>query len=168
MRTGGTKSKTSEQLDQQLENMAASVEASIGESSGRVGFCALKENTDEVLAVFQDVLINPEFRQDKIDLVKSQIKSGISRRNDEAGEILNRSFAEVVYGRDNPYAWRMDMLTRQYSSRRSDRVLQALFLSFEHYPCGQGDLSPRRCARSSKNCSTAGLSNRTLYRHFRR
>ena len=108
MRTGGTKSKTSEQLDEQLENMAASVEASIGESSGRVGFNALKENTDEVLAVFQDVLTNPEFRQDKIDLVKSQIKSGISRRNDEAGEILSRSFAEVVYGRDNPYAWRME------------------------------------------------------------
>ena len=108
MRTGGTKSKTSEQLDEQLENMAASVEASIGESSGRVGFSALKENTDEVLAVFQDVLTNPEFRQDKIDLVKSQIKSGISRRNDEAGEILSRSFAEVVYGRDNPYAWRME------------------------------------------------------------
>ena len=59
MRTGGTKSKTSEQLDEQLENMAASVEASIGESSGRVGFSALKENTDEVLAVFQDVLIEP-------------------------------------------------------------------------------------------------------------
>ena len=108
MRTGGTKSKTSEQLDEQLENMAASVEASIGESSGRVGFSALKENTDEVLAVFQDVLMNPEFRQDKIGLVKSQIKSGISRRNDEAGEILSRSFAEVVYGRDNPYAWRME------------------------------------------------------------
>jgi zinc protease len=108
MRTGGTKSKTSEQLDEQLENIAASVESSIGESSGRVGFSALKENTDEVLAVFLDILTNPEFRQDKLDLVKSQIKSGISRRNDEAGEILSRSFAEVVYGRNNPYAWRME------------------------------------------------------------
>ena len=74
MRTGGTKSKTGEQLDEQLENIAASVETSIGESSGRVGFNALKENTDQVLAIFQDVLTNPEFRQDKLDLAKSQIR----------------------------------------------------------------------------------------------
>jgi zinc protease len=108
MRSGGTKSKTGEQLDEQLENIAASVETSIGESSGRVGFNALKENTDQVLAVFQDVLMNPEFRQDKLDLAKSQIRSGISRRNDEPGGILSRTFAEIVYGRDNPYAWRME------------------------------------------------------------
>jgi zinc protease len=42
MRNGGTKSKTGEQLDEQLESIAASVETSIGESSGRVGFSALK------------------------------------------------------------------------------------------------------------------------------
>ena len=42
MRSGGTKSKTGEQLDEQLENVAASVETSIGESSGRVGFSALE------------------------------------------------------------------------------------------------------------------------------
>ena len=126
MRSGGTKSKTSEQLDEQLENIAASVEASIGESSGRVGFSALKENTDQVLAIFQDVLTNPEFRQDKLDLAKSQIKSGISRRNDEAGEILSRSFAEIVYGRDNPYGWRMEYQhIDNIQSRRSDRVLSS-------------------------------------------
>jgi zinc protease len=108
MRSGGTTSKTGEQLDEQLENIAASVETGIGESSGRVSFNALKENTDQVLAVFQDVLMNPEFRQDKLDLAKSQVRSGISRRNDEPGSILGRSFPEIIYGRDNPYGWRME------------------------------------------------------------
>src|SRR4051794_10930241 len=108
MRSGGTKSKTSEQLDEELENVAASVESSIGESSGRVGFSALKEDLDQVLAIFQDVMTNPEFRQDKLDLAKSQLRSAISRRNDEPGEILHRTFPEIIYGRDNPYGWRME------------------------------------------------------------
>ena len=108
MRSGGTKSKTGDQLDEQLENVAASVETSIGETSGRVGFSALKENVDEVLAVFQDVLMNPEFREDKVALAKTQVRSGISRRNDDADDILGRNFAEIVYGRDNPYGWRME------------------------------------------------------------
>ena len=108
MRTGGTKSKTGEQLDEQLENVAASVESNIGESNGRVGFSTLKDNLDPVLETFRDVLTNPEFRQDKLDLMKTQLRSAISRRNDEPSEILGRTFPEIVYGRDNPYGWRME------------------------------------------------------------
>lgn len=108
MRSGGTRSKTGEQLDEELENIAASVETGIGESSGRVGFSALKDNADQVLELFQDVLTNPEFREDKLQLAKSQIRSSISRRNDDAPDIMNRSFAEIVYGRDNSYGWRME------------------------------------------------------------
>ena len=111
LRTGGTRSKTGDELDIQLENMAASVESSIGESSGQVTFSALRENTDEVLAVFKEVLRSPEFRQEKIDLVKMQLSSAISRRNDEAQEIAGREFAETVYGKDTPYGWRIEYAT---------------------------------------------------------
>src|SRR5438876_5291626 len=72
IRSGGTKSLTGDQIDEKLENIAASVESDIGETSGRVSFSALKENTDEVLAIFSDLLTGPEFRQDKLDLAKSQ------------------------------------------------------------------------------------------------
>lgn len=108
MRTGGTKTKTGDQLDEQLENIAASVESSIGESSGSVGFNALKENVDEVLAVFRDVLVEPEFRQDKIDLAKTQLRSMISRRNDSAPGIASREFSELLYGRHTPYGRRIE------------------------------------------------------------
>ena len=106
MRTGGTVKNTGDQLDTALENIAASVESSIGESTGRVSFSTLKENTDEVMGIFKDVLTSPEFRQDKLDLAKTQLTSAISRRNDDAGEIAEREFEEVIYGRDNPYGWR--------------------------------------------------------------
>ena len=107
MRTGGTKSRTGEQLDETLENMAASVESGIGETSGSVSFNALRENTDEVLAIFKDVLTNPEFRQDKLDLAKTQTKSSIARRNDDADGVSDREFASIVYGRNNAYGWDM-------------------------------------------------------------
>lgn len=105
MRTGGTKSKTGEQLDEQLENVAASVESQIGETNASVSFSALKENAADVMAAFHDVLTAPEFRQDKIDLAKSQARSQLARRNDTPGSILSREFPAIVYGRDNPYGW---------------------------------------------------------------
>jgi zinc protease len=105
MRTGGTKTKTGEQLNLQLENLAASVESGIGEGSGSVSFFALKESAGPVLEVFRDVLTAPEFLQDRIDLQKTQIRSAISRRNDDAGKVAERELTGVLYGRDTPFGW---------------------------------------------------------------
>src|SRR5207237_1163512 len=105
IRSGGTKSSTGDQIDEKLENIAASVESNIGESNGRVSFSALKENIDEVLAIFHDVLTGPEFRKDKLDLAKSQFKGGICRRNDDPHGIAQREFSAINYGRDNPCGW---------------------------------------------------------------
>ncbi|MBI3278253.1 MAG: insulinase family protein [Acidobacteria bacterium] len=123
MRTGGTKKNTGDQLDEELENVAASVETFIGETSGRVSFNTLRENTDRVLAVFKDVLTSPEFRQDKIDLAKNQLRAGIMRRNDEPHGIASREFTEIIYGRDNPYGWRMEL-------EHVDRIQRADLVAF--------------------------------------
>jgi zinc protease len=111
MRTGGTRAKSGDQLDQELENVAASVESSIDESSGTVSFSALKEDTDAVLGAFHDVLTRPEFRENKIDLAKNEIRSEIARRNDDAHGLAQREFANIVYGKDTPYGWQMEFAT---------------------------------------------------------
>ncbi len=111
MRTGGTRAKTGDQLDQELENIAAGVESTIDETSGTVSFNALKENTDTVLSAFHDVLTEPEFRQNKIELAKNEIRSGIARRNDDAHGVSEREFANIVYGKDTPYGWEMEFAT---------------------------------------------------------
>ena len=111
MRTGGTRAKTGDQLDRELENIAASVESRIDETSATVSFTTLKENTSEVLGAFRDVLTQPEFRQERLDLAKSQIRSGIARRNDDTHGVVEREYAELVYGKDNSYGWRIEYAT---------------------------------------------------------
>jgi predicted Zn-dependent peptidase len=103
LRSGGTKAKTGDQLDQQLENIAASVESGVGDSSGTVSFSCLKENLDEVLGVYHDVMTAPEFRQDKLDLLKTQMRSSIARRNDSPAGIAAREFTNTLYGKDTPF-----------------------------------------------------------------
>ena len=105
LRAGGTKSKTGDQIDEELENIAGSVEGGMDETSASVSFSGLKETGDQVLAVFKDVLTNPEFRQDKLDLTLTQYRSSIARRNDDAGEIPQRELTRILYGKDTPYGW---------------------------------------------------------------
>jgi zinc protease len=111
IRSGGTTTESGDQIDEQLENIAASVESSIDESFGRVTFSTLKERTDEVLGVFHDVLTAPAFRDDKIELAKSQFRSGISRRNDDAPGISQREFTDLIYGSKTPYGWQIEYAT---------------------------------------------------------
>ena len=104
MRTGGTTSKTGDELDEILENLAASVEVGIGSDSGSASVSVLKEDLDTGLSILADVLMNPAFREDKIELEKVQHRSAIARRNDDAGDITSREFGKLIYGADSPYA----------------------------------------------------------------
>ncbi|HLJ49272.1 MAG TPA: pitrilysin family protein [Bryobacteraceae bacterium] len=107
LRSGGTKAKSGDDIDVELENIAASVESNVGESSGTLSFSCLRENTDEVMQLFHDFMTAAEFRQDRVDLAKTQVRSGISRRNDDPNGILSREFSNILYGRDTPYGWEM-------------------------------------------------------------
>lgn len=108
LRSGGTKTRTGNQLDEDLENIAASIESQIGETNATLSFSCLKENTDQVLSLFRDLLTSPEFREDKVELAKTQTGSAISRRNDDAGEIAQREFSNLIYGRNTPYGWMIE------------------------------------------------------------
>ncbi|MGA9542256.1 MAG: pitrilysin family protein [Candidatus Sulfotelmatobacter sp.] len=103
-RTGGTKTQTGDQLDDFLEVRAAKVETGGGSDSTTISLSCLKGDFDDVFKVFADLLLNPEFRADKLDLAQKQAQDSISRRNDDVGEIASRESAKLAYGADNPYA----------------------------------------------------------------
>jgi zinc protease len=103
-RTGGTKSLTGDQLDDFLESRAARIEPAASQDSTFLTWSSLKDDFDKVLPVLLDVLENPEFRQEKIELAQKQFGSAISRRNDDMDDIARRESAKLAYGADNPYA----------------------------------------------------------------
>jgi len=118
MRTGGTASMSSDSLNRTLENIGATVETSIGETSGSAFMSTLSDHVDTVLPVFAEVLRRPAFGEEKVQQAKKQQKSGISRRNDNARQIAFREFDKLVYGEESPYArnpqyYTVDRISRQ-------------------------------------------------------
>src|SRR5579872_4383041 len=100
-RTGGTHNQTGDQLDDYLEVRAAKVEATGDIDSTGLSFSALKADFNDVFRVFVDVLRNPEFRQEKIDLAKEQANTSISRRNEDVESVAEREANKIGYGADN-------------------------------------------------------------------
>lgn len=120
-RTGGTKTQTGDQLDDFLEQRAARVETGGGIDSTTISWSCLKGDLDDVFKAFTDLLRNPEFRAEKIDIAKKGLYDGISRRNDDPGQIASREAAKLAYGPNNPYA-RVPEYSTVASINRDDLV----------------------------------------------
>ncbi len=76
MRSGGTQSRSADEINAFLEQRAAAVETGVGETSGSASFSALTEDLEDVFRVFADIIREPAFPVDKIDLAKTQVKGG--------------------------------------------------------------------------------------------
>jgi zinc protease len=103
-RTGGTKTQTGDQLDDYLEVRAAKVETGASADSTTISWSCLKGDFDDVFKIFAEVLREPEFRPDKLDLAQREMYDAISRRNDDVSEIAQRESTKLAYGKNNPYA----------------------------------------------------------------
>ncbi|MBZ2184098.1 MAG: insulinase family protein [Bryobacter sp.] len=111
LRSGGTKRMKPDDLNARLESMAANIEAGINDDNATVSFNCLKENLDEVFGLFKEVVTEPAFAQDRFDLAVTQTRSGISRRNDDAADIRAREFQNILFGRNTPFADRLEYAT---------------------------------------------------------
>jgi len=97
MRSGGSIQMSGDEIDEALEAIAATVEIWIDQVDGGASVSTLKDHFDKVAGIFADILRNPAFPEDKIELAKVQAKSAISRRNDDPGEIARREFYKIIY-----------------------------------------------------------------------
>jgi predicted Zn-dependent peptidase/outer membrane lipoprotein-sorting protein len=129
LRTGGTKGRSGDQIDRELETMAADIETSIDNDSGSISVSMLKENVDKVLPIMAAILRQPVFDKEKIELAKIEARTGISRRNDDIGQITDREFNKLIYGAQSPYARQAEYATIDAISR--DDIV-AFYKSYFH------------------------------------
>jgi zinc protease len=110
-RTGGTKSQTGDQMDDYLEARAAKVETNGGGDSTSIGWSCLKADFDDVFKIVLDLLHDPEFRADKLELAQSQFEESTARRNDNPASIAARESLKLAYGPNSPYARQAEYAT---------------------------------------------------------
>lgn len=115
----GTTTKTSEQISEELDRLAASVSVGAGISAGfgQLTGSGLTNNLDTVLSLMADVLMNPSFPQAEIDRYKARTKAGFINQRTQPGflaqERLNRAlFGDHPSARISPTPAALDALTR--------------------------------------------------------
>ncbi len=105
MRTGGAGARTPDEVNLALENVGATVEVFAGAEQTTAVASGLSDVfVSDVLPVFADVLMAPGFDAEQVDLVKTQQRTAIASRNDDAQGIATREMLQLLYGEDSPYA----------------------------------------------------------------
>src|SRR5688572_16800659 len=73
IRSGGTKSKPPAVFDEEAAFLAAQIGSSIADVNGQASLNCLKKDIDAGLALFVDMLRNPGFAEERLQLARSQV-----------------------------------------------------------------------------------------------
>jgi len=116
--TGGTKALAADVLAEKLETLAARVSSTMDETQGFLQMNLLEADAKEGLELFRDMLTQPAFQQDRVDLAKKQVRQELERRNDDTTSIeqYQRGYllrGEAHYTNHPITAASLDAITRE-------------------------------------------------------
>lgn len=100
MARGGIPSKSADELEEELEFLAARLSSSFGGLSGSVSLNLLSKDADRGFEILRAVLAAPQFQEEKLALRKTQILQGLKQRNDDSRNIESRERKFLAYGED--------------------------------------------------------------------
>ena len=106
LRSGGTVRFAPDSVDRLLEFYAA--ETTFG-GGGRTAFSSVNTLTryfDEVLDVWGDLLKNPRFDQNSVEVWRGRELEDVRRRKDSPGRLAIGKFNQLLFG-DHPVGWQM-------------------------------------------------------------
>lgn len=101
MREGGTQSRTPDDLDDEIDFLAASISTFFGNTSGTASLNVLSHEIDSGLDLFMDVLRNPRFDENRLRIQRGRIRQNLARRNDRTSDIESREWSYLMYGEDH-------------------------------------------------------------------
>jgi predicted Zn-dependent peptidase len=101
LRRGGTANLAAQELDEKLDFLAAELSTDAGSYETTASLNTLSRNFEAAFALFMDVVRRPGFQADRLQLFKDEALEGMKQRNDDAGAILRREWAGLIYGPDS-------------------------------------------------------------------
>lgn len=102
MRLGGAGPYAPDELDRELEVLAAEVSTGFGGEIGTVSFGGMSSDLDRILELVGHVIVRPRFDERRLEVWKGQTVEGIRRRIDDPDAVVAVAGNQILYG-DSSY-----------------------------------------------------------------
>ncbi len=97
--TSGTKNRSKDQLDNDIDFIGATLNAS---TTGLYA-SSLKKQQTKLLELMSDVLMNADFKQEELEKIKTQTVSGLQTQKDDPDAISENVKSVLNFGKGHPY-----------------------------------------------------------------
>ncbi|KJU86615.1 peptidase M16 domain-containing protein [Candidatus Magnetobacterium bavaricum] len=94
----GTKGKSSKEIQEEIEFMGASLDASVNTDFTVISLSVLKKDLDKGFEILADCLLNPAFSEGELRSKKEIVKGAIKQGEESPSFVANRAFLKDVYG----------------------------------------------------------------------
>ncbi len=99
----GTEKRTALEISDELAMLGATLTSGANLDQSTVSLNSLKENLDESLDIFVDIVLNPEFSETEFTRLKKQIAAGIQAEQNSPIQLALRLVPGLIYGEDHAY-----------------------------------------------------------------
>lgn len=96
--TKGTKTRSATQIAEAVEFLGGSISSGAGWNNSNVTVTVSSDKVDQALAIMADVVLNPSFKQDELDLLKSQYTDGLTYNLKQPGFLANYVASRYTFG----------------------------------------------------------------------
>jgi zinc protease len=98
MLTKGTKTRSATQIAEQMEFLGGSLDSGAGWNNSNVSMTVTSDKLDQAMAIMADVVLNPTFTQEELDLLKSQALDGLTYNLKQPGFLSNYVASKYTFG----------------------------------------------------------------------
>lgn len=103
--TNGTRTRSALDIANQMQGLGATLRASEGWDSSEVNLVTLTKNLDAALGTFADVIVNPTFPADELELTRRRQMVALIQRKTNANMIAPGVYSSILYGKAHPYGY---------------------------------------------------------------
>lgn len=103
--TKGTKNKTTEELENAIESIGASIYSYATEESIIISGTTLSKHFDKTMDLVTEVLLEPRWDEAEFELLKQSTISNIQRSKANPNSIASDEFSKLLYGENNILAY---------------------------------------------------------------
>ncbi|MEM9294056.1 MAG: pitrilysin family protein [Acidobacteriota bacterium] len=100
LRSGGTESLSPEAFDEQVDFYAADLDVNADLEQTSATLSCITPVWEECLDLFFDMMRNPRFDADRLQVAKDRALESLKRRNDNPADIETRNWGWLLYGED--------------------------------------------------------------------
>ena len=157
MMTKGTKNKTTEELEDAIAQLGATIRINADKEELSISANTLAKNYEQTLALVQEMLLEPRWDEDELELVRQSVTSQLKQQEANPNAIASATYDRLIYGEDNVLsrnqlgslesvaAMTMDDLKAYYSSNLAPNIARMHIV---------GALDQQRAVESMKSLDT--------------